>query len=153
MTEDGTTLRLERTFAASPERVFAAWTAPEVLRRWFAAGPDWTSTEVEVDLRVGGRYRLTMSGPDATGHTVVGEYLHVEPPRRLMYTWAWDGPDAPGDGLTTVVDVLFRPAGRGTTVVLTQTGFATGHVRDQHGAGWRACLDNLDARVFTAAAT
>lgn len=149
MTAEGPTLRLERTFAASPERVFAAWTAPEVLRRWFAPGPGFTSTEVEVDLRVGGRYRLTVSGPDGA-HSVVGEYLQVEPPSRLSYTWAWEGEDGRGTAATTVVTVQFRPVGEGTTVVLTQTGFVSADVRDEHGVGWRACLDNLDARVLGA---
>jgi len=144
------TLRLERTFAAPPERVFAAWTAPEVLHRWFAAGPDWMSTVVEVDLRVGGRYRLTMRGPDTVEHSVVGEYLQVEPPHRLSYTWMWEESDGPGVGVRTVITVEFLPAGPGTTVVLTQTGFTSADVRDLHGVGWQACLDNLEVRGLAA---
>jgi uncharacterized protein YndB with AHSA1/START domain len=59
-------LHLRRTFQATPEEVFDAWTDPEVLRRWWAAQPTWTSPGCEVDLRVGGRYRLSMQD-DETG--------------------------------------------------------------------------------------
>lgn len=144
---DGASLRLERTFAAPPERVFAAWTKPEVLRHWFAAGPEWTNTAIEVDMRVGGRYRLSMSGPGTVVHTVVGEYLQVDPPDRLVYTWEWEDPTAP-PAAATLVTVLFRAAGRGTMVVLTHTRFPTDDVRDKHGVGWQACMDNLDTRVL-----
>ena len=56
-------------------------------------GPDWTTPWVEVDLRVGGRYRLAMCAPGAADTRVVGgEYLQVDPPGRLVYTWAWESP-------------------------------------------------------------
>jgi uncharacterized protein YndB with AHSA1/START domain len=148
--DDPTALRIERTFAAPPERVFAAWTAPEVLHRWFAAGPDWMNTVVEVDLRVGGRYRLTMRGPDTVERSVVGEYLQVDPPHRLSYTWMWEQSDGPAVGVRTVVTIEFRAVGEGTSVVLTQTGFPSADLRDQHGAGWRACMDNLATRGLVA---
>ena len=61
MTEDsGYVLRIERTFEASAEEVFDAWTSPEVMRRWFHAFPDWDTPDAEVDLREGGRIRVVM---------------------------------------------------------------------------------------------
>lgn len=144
----GARLRLERTFATSPERVFAAWTEPEVLRRWFAAGPDWSSVGVEVDLRVGGRYRLSMTGPAGGTHTIVGEYLQVVRPELLVYTWRQDPSDSSAAADPTLVTVRFRAAPEGTTVLLTHTRFPAKRERDRHGDGWRACLDNLDRRVF-----
>jgi uncharacterized protein YndB with AHSA1/START domain len=76
-----TALQLERRFDASPEAVFDAWTNPDVLRRWWAAGPDWETPVAEVDLRAGGRYRLTMRDPAAGAeHTVGGEYIEVRRP-------------------------------------------------------------------------
>ena len=59
-----TSLRVERTYDASPEEVFDAWTNPEVLRRWWAVHPEGTTPIAEVDLRVGGRYRLSMESPE-----------------------------------------------------------------------------------------
>src|SRR3954464_7200682 len=105
---------------ASRERVFDAWTDPELLRRWWAAGETWDTPLAEVDLRPGGRYRLSMHDPDSGNvHTVGGEYTEVTRPDRLVYTWAWEGESDSGESLVTVE---FVAAGGGTEVVLTHTG-------------------------------
>jgi uncharacterized protein YndB with AHSA1/START domain len=153
MTEiDTTGLRLERTFEAPAEEVFDAWTNPEVLRRWWAAGADWHTPIAEVDLRVGGRYRLSMEDP-ATGtrHTVVGEYREVRRPQRLLYSWCWEQDDGEPDHVSTVA-VEFREEGDRTTVVLEHTGLESSDSRDRHGHGWSGCLENLRTRVLTRAA-
>ena len=143
-------LTIEHTFAAPRSRVFDAWSNPEVLLRWWGAGPDWTSPAVEVDLRPGGRYRLSMTDPRTRAeYTVGGEYLEVARPERLVYTWAWETPGSPTGDLTTLVTVEFHEApGDRTTVVLTHTGFADADQRDRHDEGWRACLANLTGRLF-----
>jgi uncharacterized protein YndB with AHSA1/START domain len=145
---EGPVLRLERTFDAPREEVFAAWTSPEVLRRWWAAAPGWECTTAEVDLRVGGRYRLAMrESPEAAPYAVGGEYLEVDPPERLVYTWTWEGdPESQRGSRDSVVTVRFLPAGSGTTVELVHEGFATPDVRDRHAHGWMGVLDNLAAR-------
>jgi len=142
-------LRLERSFAAPREEVFRAWTEPEVLRRWWAAAPDWESTRAEVDVRVGGRYRLSMRDPQSGDeHTVGGEYVEIDPPARLVYTWTWEGGDADSPGAGSTVTVEFLEDGERTTVVLTHDGIADERSRDQHAQGWTGCLDNLGTRVF-----
>src|SRR6476469_8268382 len=102
--DDPTVLRLERVFDAPPERVYAAWTEPALLRRWWAAEPGWTTPEATTDVRVGGAYRLSMKGTDGILRTVVGEYLEIDPPRRLVYTWKWveHAAPPPSDGVTVV---------------------------------------------------
>ena len=137
-------LRLSRRFDAPPERVFEAWTDPEVLRRWWAAHPDWDTPAAEADPRPGGRYRLSMTDT-ASGETrtVAGRYTVVEAPRRLVYTWRWEGMPT-----ETLVTVEFHPDGEGTRVELHQAGFPDAHDRDMHADGWRGCLDNLTRRVF-----
>ena len=89
-----TSLRVERTFDASPEDVFDAWTNPEVLRRWWRPNPAWSTPVAEVDLRVGGRYRISMEDPE-TGPSITagGEYSEVSRPRRLVYSWQWEEDD------------------------------------------------------------
>ena len=141
-------LVIERTFAAAQARVFEAWTSPEVLRRWWGAGPDWTSPAVEIDLRPGGRYRLSMQDPSGSVRTVGGKYVEVDPPRRLVYTWAWESHGAENDA-ATLVTVEFREVSPGqTAVILTHTGFADGERRDLHREGWELCIDNLATRVL-----
>ena len=151
----GPVLRLERTFDAPREEVFAAWTSPEVLRRWWAAGPGWECTGAEVDLRVGGRYRLGMrESPEQPPYVVGGEYLEVDPPERLVYTWTWEGdPESQQGSRESVVTVRFLAAGSGTTVELVHEGFATPEVRDRHAHGWMGVLDSLAARGLGAPAS
>ncbi len=140
-------VRIEHSFTASPEEVFDAWTNPEVLRRWWSAGPGITSPGCDVDLRVGGRYVLRMHD-ERSGelHVVAGEYREVERPRRLVYTWAWEG--GPNPGHESVVTVEFRADGERTTVVLEHAGLPDDGSRVRHGEGWRAAFDSLAHAVF-----
>jgi glutathione S-transferase len=141
-------LKLQRTFDAPAQAVFAAWTDPEVLRRWWTIGEDWTAEAAEVDLRVGGGYRLTMRDAGGTDCTVVGEYLRIEPPERLVHTRRWAGEDA----VESVVDVRFEERDGRTTVRLEHTGLATETSREAHERGWNACLDTLGGTVLAASA-
>lgn len=136
-------LRLSRTFNAPRERVFDAWTDPEVLREWWSAMPTMKPSCAEVDLREGGRYRLGMQDAESGNeHVVVGEYREVRRPERLAYTWMWENkPEMTGG--ETLVEIDFRELGDGTEVVLTHTGLPTDESRGQHTHGWNGCLDSL----------
>jgi uncharacterized protein YndB with AHSA1/START domain len=149
MTAEPLVVRVERVLDAPPERIFAAWTDPAVLRRWFAAEPDWTTPEAETDVRVGGSYRLAMRSGDGAVHTMTGEYLEVDPPHRLVYTWRRQ-PRAGGPA-HSVVSVDFIAEGSATRVVLEERGFPDVAERDSHDRGWRGCIDNLERRVVAAA--
>jgi uncharacterized protein YndB with AHSA1/START domain len=146
------TLRLERTFDAPVEAVFDAWTNPEVLRRWWIADSSWRTPVAEVDLRVGGRYRLSMEDPAAEAlHTVLGEYREIRRPDRLVYSWAWEE-DEGRIGHSSTVTVEFIGDEERTTVVLVHSDFTSEESRDRHRGGWEGCLENLQARVFAPAA-
>jgi uncharacterized protein YndB with AHSA1/START domain len=144
-------LRLTRRFAAPRERVFDAWTDPELLRRWWAALEGWETALAEVDLRPGGAYRLSMrDGESGAVHTVVGEYVEVRRPERLAYTWTWEGePEEMRGSERTLVEIEFVEDGDTTEVLLTHRGFAGPRIRDLHGEGWGGCLANLERRVLT----
>lgn len=139
-------LRLERAFDATPEEVFDAWTDPEVLRRWWVVDAAWRTPVAEVDLRPGGRYRLSMEDP-ASGsvHTVGGEYLEVKRPERLVYTWQWEVPAGEVSHVSTVT-VGFIGDGERTTLVLEHTGLESPESRDRHRHGWEACLESLHTK-------
>ena len=139
-----TALHLTRTFAAPRKSVFGAWTDPEALKRWF--GPVGYSTpSAEVDLRVGGQYRLGMRKlPDGDIFYLTGAYREVRPPEKLVYTWRWESEPELGE---TIVTVEFRDLGNATEVVLTQELFPTEKARDDHDKGWNSCLDRLAQAV------
>lgn len=148
-TSDVTALRLEREFPATPEEVFDAWTNPEVLARWWAARPNWTSPGCEVDLRVGGRYVLRMRDDESGDvHVVGGEYREVERPRRLVYTWCWEGSEGLHPGHVSLVAVEFVASGGGTIVRLVHTGLASEQSQERHRLGWAGTFENLATRVF-----
>ena len=86
-------LRIERDFAAGPERVFDAWTSVDALRRWWPAGPGWTTPVAEVDARVGGTLRLVMRDPEGAEFGGEGTYLTLDRPRKLAFAWRWDSPE------------------------------------------------------------
>jgi uncharacterized protein YndB with AHSA1/START domain len=128
-----TSLQLRRSLAHSPERVWRAFTDPTALASWF--WPARFGTKAEIDLRVGGRYRI--DGPGA-GMAVSGDYVHVEPPARLAFTWRWHG-----DPDETLVSVDFVPTDTGTDLVITHELFSGDSDRDNHTQGWEDCLDRL----------
>jgi uncharacterized protein YndB with AHSA1/START domain len=138
-------LVLTRTLPAPPERVFKAWTDPEALTRWWVPVPGMSCPEAEVDLRVGGRYRITMRNTKGELLYVGGVYREVTPPTRLVYTWSWNG--SSDDGVETVVTVEFRAAGDRTELVLTHDGFPDQARCDGHERGWTGCLGHLPVAV------
>ena len=140
-TQDVSKLRVTRRFKASRQRVYRAWTEPELIMKWLADA-DYNMRVVELDLQVGGRYRYEGEMPGGSW-AIYGEYLEVRPPERLVYTWKWDEmPGHPGAG-DTVVTVDFREQGSETEIVLTHEGFTNETDRREHNRGWIGCFDKL----------
>jgi uncharacterized protein YndB with AHSA1/START domain len=141
--EDGRVLRIERTFAASAEEVFDAWTSPEVMRRWFHPGPDWETPEAEVDLRVGGKVRVVMRKPDGSEGGAGGEYMLIERPHRLVMTWTFD--DHPNN--RQLIELSLSESDGVTTVLMVNSGIATDERHDSQERGWTGCLDELERMI------
>jgi uncharacterized protein YndB with AHSA1/START domain len=99
------------------------------------------TAHAEVDLRVGGRYRITMLGPDGSERRVGGVYREIDPPAKLVYTWKWEESAMPD----SVVTVEFIDHGKSTEVVLRHDGLVDPDSRARHEHGWNGCLDNLGA--------
>ena len=140
----GLVLEQARAFDAPAERVFELLTDPTELARWW--GPQgFTTPEIQLDLRVGGRYRFTMQPPDGEAFHLSGDYLEVHPPERLSYTFRWEEPDP--DDRETVVVLSLDPRGGSTSVSLTQAEFATEERLELHRNGWADSFDKLDALI------
>jgi uncharacterized protein YndB with AHSA1/START domain len=135
----GIALVARRTVRAKVERVFDAWTRPEQLRAWWGPRPV-TCSDAEVDLRVGGRFRIVNALPNGGTVTIHGEFRVVEPPRKLVYTWRMDD----GTLESSLVTVTFAPRGAGTEVVVVHEDIPTEPIRESHENGWRGCLDGLE---------
>jgi uncharacterized protein YndB with AHSA1/START domain len=136
----GHVVRIERTFAASAEEVFDAWTSPEVMRRWFHCEPDWETPQAEVDLRVGGGVRVVMRQPDGTEAGAQGEYRLIDRPRRLVMTWTFD--DDPSN--EQLMELSFSESDGSTTVLLVNSKISSDRRRESQQWGWNGCLDELE---------
>ena len=140
----GLTLHLERVLPAPPEKVFAACVERAQLAEWW--GPaGFTSPSVELEVWTGGRYRIAMQPPEGELFHLRGEFLEVDRPRRLVYTFEWEVPDP--DDQETVVTLTFRAAGDGTALVLKQRPFATEARHALHEAGWTDGLARLERHL------
>lgn len=144
----GLTLMVRRRIRASPERLFAAWTEPEQLLRWW--GPPQVECAVaEVDLRVGGRYRIANKFSDGSIWWIAGTFETVAPPHLLVYSWELSSREiVPGDPVGPAqpserVTVRFEPHGDATDVTILHEGIADEAARLSHEQGWHGCLDGL----------
>jgi uncharacterized protein YndB with AHSA1/START domain len=135
------TLHLEKALTPSPEDVFAAFVDAESLAEWW--GPaGFTTPSVQLDVRKGGRYRITMQPPEGEPFHLSGEFREVEAPRRLVCTFVWEEPDP--DDQETVVTLTFERSGDGTLLVLDHGPFKTEARHDLHRAGWAETLERLE---------
>ena len=135
-------LTLVRRFKAPPALVYAAWTRPELLARWW--GPHHTRVvRAEAEVRVGGRFRTVLVEDTGARHEVGGTYSEVEPDRKLVFTWAWHStPER-----ESRVSVTFRPVPEGTELTLVHDRFADAETATRHRRGWTESLERLAAHV------
>lgn len=136
--ELGATLVVRRRINATPAKLFAAWTQPELLVRWW--GPqDVACPAAEIDLRVGGSYRIANRFPDGTVVWIAGVFEVIEPPHRLAYTWKLESRNGPVERVT----VCFEAHGAATEVIVTHERISDEAARTSHENGWTGCLDGL----------
>jgi uncharacterized protein YndB with AHSA1/START domain len=132
-------LKLEESLKAPVERVWAALTEAEAIRKWYAPSGDFRIEVHEWDCRVGGNYRVAMHHKEGEIHTCHGTFQTLEPMRRIAYTWAWEG--APP--METLVTFEIEKAGEGTRLAFSHTGFPAEEAREQHRMGWTGSLLRL----------
>jgi len=133
-------LTLKRRLNARPEKVYAAWTNPENIVRWFGpAGVTPGSERATIDARVGGSYRLSFDCGNEH-YEVAGVYREMVPNERLVFSWAWHStPER-----ESLVTVSLTSDGDGTLLTLQHEQFFDEAGRDSHQQGWRGMLDKLE---------
>jgi uncharacterized protein YndB with AHSA1/START domain len=135
-------LTLKRRLAAPPEKVYAAWTQPAQLVKWF--GPDSGPVlRAETDVRVGGRFHVVFRTEDGEEHDVSGTYQEVVLNQKLKFTWQWITlPER-----QSLVTIPIKPEGEGSMLTLIHEQFFDEAARDGHERGWTGCLDKLERLV------
>lgn len=133
-----TELFASQVVKAERSKVFAAWTSPEFVRQWWGP-PPFTCPHAEIDLRVGGAYRLANLGLDGEVIWISGIFTHVEVPACISYTWTLSTHTAE----PSLLHVTFLEHPEGTEVRIHHERFADEAVRDEHALGWQGCLGKL----------
>jgi uncharacterized protein YndB with AHSA1/START domain len=131
-------IKAEIEIAATPERVFRSLTDAAELEAWWGADDMYRTFDWVIDLRAGGKWSARARGADGMESTVDGEYLEVDPPKRLVYTWrpSWD------DYAVTTVQYDLQPTATGTRLLVTHTGFGDrAMAASGTGEGWRRVLE------------
>ena len=139
-------LTIVRNIAARPQIVFELLITPEGLKQWI--GPDAGPVVVaESDARAGGRFRLRFRMLDGSEHEATGEYLEVDPPRRLVYSWTWRHEE---ERTPSRVEIDLREISGGTELTFTHAMLPDQTSADEHREGWNGALDKLAAAAPTA---
>ena len=122
----------EITVAAPPETVFPYFTDADRMTRWMG-------TEAELDARPGGIFRVIVAG----AHVGRGEFVEVDPPTRVVFTWGWENPESVVRPGTSTVEVTLTEEGEGTRVVLVHRDLPEDQT-EPHGHGWAHYLGRLE---------
>lgn len=156
-TREHAVVRLERTIPAPPHAVYRAWLEPDLLRRWLAPG-GLDVTRVEIDERVGGRYRIWQADAGADVGGFECELLELVPDQRLVFRWGFVGPErTSGPTYDSLLTITLREAPGGATLLtlvherLEELAAAMPRVAEFVGPGWEMVLDKLAALVHEVA--
>jgi len=147
-TEERPSLHLTRTFAATPERVWRAWTQAEAMRHWIAPSASGSNAVIatELDVRVGGRFHLAFTGDNGERHDALGIYQEVDAPRKLSFTWAWKStPER-----ESLVTITLKAVPGGTHFDFMHERFFDAAARDRHVQGWTTWFAALEKYVNAA---
>jgi uncharacterized protein YndB with AHSA1/START domain len=133
------TLRLTRRFDATPERVFDAWTDPKLVARWLFTSPTSESHTAELDVTVGGRWKIT-DRRDGMDYTAIGEYRVIDRPRRLVFSF---GMPQFSPAMCEIV-VELAPDDAGCLMTFSQDDLPSDAV-DPTARGWKEMFEGLAA--------
>ena len=134
-------LTLSRHYPVAPEKVWRAWTDPQAVKRWWGPAPGEPVSLAELDVRVGGRFRIVFGGPDGKLHECAGTYKEVVPNRKLVFTWSW--PNSTPERVS-VVTIVFKDLNGKTELIFKHEQLFDEKVRDDHKRGWTGSLDKLE---------
>ena len=149
MTNEALSLTTSRIFAFPSHTVFSAWADPEGLRSWWEPGGT-TVESAQIDLRVGGQYRIKSTAPQRNLTIIIsGTYREVNSPHRLLYTWTWQEDENTLLVEDSLVTVDFKALDTQTQISLVHTGFPSLTARDRHLDGWQHTLESFDHYLST----
>ena len=139
---DKLSLEIKRFIRASRDRVYAAWTDPAQLKKWF--GPEKVETRSLIaDVRVGGQFRWDLTNPEGKEMTISGVYREVLSGKKIVFTWRLEE-DEDWKNHSSIVTVEFFDREGGTEICLTHEKLPNERSRDDDTQGWNSVLDKVE---------
>ncbi|MEM7636656.1 MAG: SRPBCC domain-containing protein [Pseudomonadota bacterium] len=135
-----TTVR--RMVKAGRPRVFDAFATADVLEQWFTPDAGISLDVIDFDFVPGGTFRLRFTMPDGTRPVAGGQYLVIDRPEQIAFSWMWEAPDIHA-GIETRVCVQFIEHGDQTEIVITHDLLPSREACDRHALGWQGTLGRL----------
>jgi uncharacterized protein YndB with AHSA1/START domain len=140
-------LVLTRLLDAPRDKVYQAWTQPEVMKRWFAPKP-WTTPKAELDLRVGGGNAIVMADETGTEYPNRGQYLEIVPNEKIVFTDAYVGDWVPSEKPFMTVHLTFADEGGKTRYTARAIHWTVedkeAHEKMGFHEGWGMCAGQLE---------
>lgn len=134
---------IERLLNAPVGLVWRIWTKPEFIQQWFGSDPEGAVLSVDMDLIIGGKYRVAFKDSDGTSHAAFGEYLEIIEESKLRYTWEWESEPRH----VTELSVEFEPKGQQTQLTLTHANLNP-HSLHGYRDGWNSTLDKIVEKII-----
>jgi uncharacterized protein YndB with AHSA1/START domain len=137
--QTNSSIRISRSFSASPQEVWQAWTDPRLVKSWFGSDPNGKVLDASLDVRPGGTFEVTFRNSDDTQFTCAGTYKEIKKYQRLVFTWTWkDRPE-----VQESVTLVFQARQTGTLMIFKHANIDAGTTHD-YETGWRSTFDKLE---------
>ncbi len=136
-------IEIEKLYKHSISKVFSAFSKKETFEQWIAPSDEITTKMLLHDFKIGGQYRIEFSVPKIGTLFLSGEYVRIEYPNQICFTWVWEKPDIHA-GINSLVTVNFLQHKEYTKLVITHENLSTLQATERHIQGWSGTLTRLD---------
>lgn len=132
-------IKIERRFSATPQKVWQAWTDPQIVKLWFGSDPNGTVSDAALDVRLGGSFAVTFANSNGDEYTAQGIYQEVELDKKLTFTWGWKNQPH----IKESVLVQFQAEGNGSLMTFEHLDIDA-NTSHNYEIGWRTTFDKLE---------
>lgn len=136
-------LTMQRHIRAPRDKVFDAFVNEALVRAW-QCPRGMTVAATKIEARAGGDWRIEMKSREGASFTVVGSYKEFDRPKRLVYTWQWEGEHGPMPNVQTLIEITLDEKAGGTILTMVHSGFPAAAARAGHEQGWSSCFNRLN---------
>lgn len=140
---EGHSVKIKRLFNAPVNLLWSIWTEPTFVKQWFGSDENGTVILANIDLAVGGKYKISFMDSDGSNHTAFGEFIEIVPFSKLLYTWQWESEL----GYISNLQIDFIQQQENTLLVLEHFNLNPNSIHG-HLEGWNGALDKIVKKIL-----